>query len=239
MLFVSSSRVYPVAGAAVADAERRRDRGSSWPTEQPLTGARAAGISEAFPLDGARTMYGATKLAAELLIEEYRDSYGLRAVVDRCGVTAGPGRWRKSTRACSAVGDGPPSGRPLSYIGFGGAGKQVRDLLHPADLVELVDEQLCDPGRWDGVTVNVGGGAECSLSLREASELCAELTGRQLEISSRPETRPGDVPLYVSDCRALGLLTQWRPRHTPAEILADVHAWVRDHDAELERPLLR
>ena len=47
--------------------------------------------------------------------------------------------------------------RPLSYIGYGGTGKQVRDVLHVDDLVELIDEQLIDPDRWDGVTVNVGG----------------------------------------------------------------------------------
>ena len=101
--------------------------------------------------------------------------------------------------------------RPLSYIGFGGSGRQVRDLLHVEDLLELLDEQLADPARWDGVTVNVGGGRERSLSLLETTALCAEITGNRVEIAPSPETRPGDVPLYISDCRLLDSLTGLAP----------------------------
>jgi CDP-paratose 2-epimerase len=89
LVFLSTSRVYPVAalGAlAYAPAETRFELDE----HQPLAGASARGISEDFPLEGARTLYGATKLAAELLIAEYAETFGLRAVVDRCGVIAGP-----------------------------------------------------------------------------------------------------------------------------------------------------
>ena len=101
-------------------------------------------------------------------------------------------------------------GVPLTYIGWGGEGKQVRDLLHVGDLLELVDEQLADPERWAGATVNVGGGRGCSLSLAETTEICRELTGNEVEIGD-PAERPGDVPLYISDCGRLQL-TDWRPR---------------------------
>ncbi len=112
-------------------------------------------------MTGPRTLYGATKLSAELLIEEYADAFGLRAVTNRCGVIAGPWQMGK-------VDQGVFSwwllahlfGRPLSYIGYGGSGKQVRDLLHVDDLVDLVDEQLGEPERWSGVTANVGGGRD-------------------------------------------------------------------------------
>jgi CDP-paratose 2-epimerase len=130
VLFLSSSRVYPIAGLAALSLVESRTR-FELATEQALAGASAAGISEAFPMTGARTLYGTTKLAAELLIEEYRAAYGLRAVVDRCGVVAGP--WQMGR-----VDQGVFSywllahrfGRPLSYLGYGGSGKQVRDLLH-------------------------------------------------------------------------------------------------------------
>ena len=172
--------------------------------EQPVPGAGPLGISEDFPLPGARTLYGATKLSAELLIEEYADAFGLRAVVNRCGVIAGPWQMGK-------VDQGVFSwwllshhfGRPLSYIGYGGSGKQVRDLLHVDDLVDLVDEQLGDPEGWSGSVANVGGGRECSLSLLETTALCRELTGNEVEIGADPETRPGDVPIYLSDCSRL------------------------------------
>ncbi len=165
VVFLSTSRVYPVAPQlelALEEAETRFELAA----EQPVPGAGPRGIAEDFPLPGARTLYGATKLAAELLIEEYADAFGLRAVVNRCGVIAGPWQMGK-------VDQGVFSwwllshhfGKPLTYIGFGGSGKQVRDLLHVDDLVDLVDEQLGAPESWSGAVANVGGGRECSLSL--------------------------------------------------------------------------
>jgi CDP-paratose 2-epimerase len=116
--------------------------------------------------------------------------------------------------------------RPLTYIGFGGEGKQVRDLLHVEDLVDLVERQLLDPAGWDGRTVNVGGGRECSLSLRETTEICRELTGNEVPIEPVAETRTGDVPIYISDCARLFGLDDWRPQRSAKRILADIHEWV-------------
>jgi CDP-paratose 2-epimerase len=124
-------------------------------------------------------------------------------------------------------------GRPLSYIGYGGSGKQVRDLLHIDDLVDLVDEQLGDPDSWSGVVANVGGGRECSLSLLETTALCRELTGSEVPIGSEAKTRPGDVPVYLSDCSRLQSLTSWRPRRTPRDVLADLLDWSAAHEDEL------
>ncbi len=176
VVFLSTSRVYPVAAQealVIEEAETRLELAG----RPAAPGASAAGIAEGFPLAGARTLYGATKLAAELLIEEYRAERGISAVVNRCGVVAGPWQMGKVDQGVfthwmlSFV-----LGRPLSYIGYGGTGKQVRDLLHVADLVDLVDEQLADPGRWDGRTFNVGGGRDVSLSLLETTAICRELT---------------------------------------------------------------
>jgi CDP-paratose 2-epimerase len=237
LLFLSTSRIYPIAALQSLVLEEEETR-FNLAAEQCLTGASLAGIAETFPLGGARTLYGSTKLASELLIAEYRDAYGLQAVIDRCGVIAGPWQMGKVDQGVFTFWMlAHHFGRPLSYIGFGGEGKQVRDLLHVEDLVELLDEQLLTPARWDGVTVNVGGGSECSLSLLETTELCRELTGRTLDVGSLTQTRPGDVPIYVSDCRKLHGLTEWRPRRGPREILADIHTWVRDHEAGLARAL--
>jgi CDP-paratose 2-epimerase len=115
---------------------------------------------------------------------------------------------------------------PLSYIGFGGSGKQVRDLLHIDDLVELVGRQLLDAAAWDGRTVNVGGGRDCSLSLLETTEICRRLSGNEVPIEPVEETRAGDVPIYLSDCERLFSLDPWRPRHSPEQVLADIHEWI-------------
>jgi CDP-paratose 2-epimerase len=237
LVFLSTSRVYPIPALCSLRLEEAETR-FELSAEQPFPGASPEGIAEGFPLRGPRTLYGATKLAAELLIEEYRHTYGLRAVINRCGVIAGP--WQMGR-----VDQGVFSywllahqfKRPLRYIGFGGSGKQVRDLLHVQDLVELLDEQLLDPQRWDGATLNVGGGRAFSLSLLETTALCEEITGNRVEVEASGETRPGDVPLYISDCRALGNLSTWRPRRGPRAVLADLHAWVCAHEADLKRTL--
>jgi CDP-paratose 2-epimerase len=235
LMFLSTSRVYPVAALrslVLDEAELRYELAP----EQPLRGASADGIAEDLPLDGARTLYGSTKLAAELLIEEYRDAYGIRAVVDRCGVIAGPWQFGKIDQGVFTHWLlAHHFRRPLQYIGFGGHGKQVRDLLHIADLIELLDAQLDDPERWDGATVNVGGGRACSLSLKEATVLCEQITGNSIEVASAADTRPGDVPLYISDCRTLFRLGDWRPQRDAEQVLSDIHAWICAHESDLKR----
>jgi CDP-paratose 2-epimerase len=237
LLFLSTSRVYPVAPMERLRLVETATR-FELDEDQPLAGVGPYGISEAFPLDGARTLYGTTKLAAEMLIAEYRDAYGLRAVIDRCGVLTGPWQMGKVDQGVFTFWMlAHHFGRPLRYIGFGGQGKQVRDLLHVEDLLDLLELQISDPDEWDGVCLNVGGGREISLSLLETTELCAEITGRRVDVEHTDETRPGDVPVYISDCRALFERTDWRPRRSARQTLADIHAWIRSNEADLARAL--
>jgi len=234
VVFLSTSRVYPVAALealAVREAETRYELVD----EQLLAGASAQGVAEEFPLRGARTAYGASKLAAEILLAEAPVPW----VVNRCGVVAGPWQMGKVdqgvfTHWLLAF----HFGLPLAYIGYGATGKQVRDVLHVDDLVRLVADQLDRPAHWAGQTFNVGGGRDGSLSLLEASELCAELTGRDMRVGREPRTRPGDVRCYVSDCRRLFEHCEWRPDRAPREILEDIAAWVADHEGLVRSTLL-
>jgi CDP-paratose 2-epimerase len=231
IVFLSTSRVYPIA-AQERLAYREDDTRFELLDEQPVPGASAQGVDERFPLDGARTMYGATKLAAELLLAEYAELHGLATVIDRCGVIAGP--WQMGKVDQGVFTHWMLSfhlGRPLAYLGYGGSGKQVRDVLHVLDLVDLIDDQLSRPDHWSGTTYNVGGGRANSLSLRETTDLCREITGREVPIESVPQTRPGDVRVYLSDCSALFAHTDWRPRRSPRTVLEDIFAWIHDNDA--------
>lgn len=236
-VFLSTSRVYPVAPQvelALEEAETRFEIAA----EQAVPGVSPAGISEEFPLDGARTLYGATKLAAELLIEEYRASLGVPAAIDRCGVIAGPWQMGKVDQGVFTHWMlAHHFGNPLSYIGFGGKGKQVRDLLHVEDLVDLVERQLLAPQAWDGRTVNVGGGRECSLSLLETTEICSRLTGNEVAITPVQETRRGDVPIYLSDCARLFDFDEWRPRRSAEQVLADIHDWIAADEERIAEAL--
>ena len=233
MVFLSTSRVYPVAtllGLELEEAETRFELAA----EQSTPGVGPDGISERTPLSGARTLYGTTKLAAELLIEEYRAAFGLSAVVDRFGVIAGPWQMGKVDQGVFTHWMlSHHFGLPLSYIGFGGAGKQVRDLIHVDDAVELIERQLLEPEAWDGLTLNVGGGREGSLSLLETTAACRRLTGREVPVGSDPETRAGDVPLYISDCRELYERTDWRPSRGAEATLSDIAAWIERDEERL------
>jgi CDP-paratose 2-epimerase len=234
VVFLSTSRVYPVASIERLAYEERETRFELL-DDQPVAGASARGVTEDFPLAGSRTMYGASKLAGELLLAEYEVPW----VIDRCGVVAGP--WQMGKVDQGVFTHWMLSfyfQKPLSYIGYGGTGKQVRDLLHVADLVDLVEDQLERPGHWAGRTYNVGGGRSGSLSLLETTAICRELTGNNVEFSSVGETRAGDVRCYLSDCTALFADTDWRPRRGPQEVLADIFAWVSENEKLVRAALL-
>jgi CDP-paratose 2-epimerase len=232
--FLSTSRVYPIvhlrALPLIATETRfvipAASRGSGW---------SARGITEEFPLSGSRSLYGATKLCSELIIAEYVALYGLRAVINRCGVLAGPWQMGRIDQGFVVLWAARHLfGGALSYNGFGGAGLQVRDVLHVNDLYRLIREQMRQVEIHNGKTYNVGGGADCSVSLKELTQKCAERAGQPLALASRPETDPVDIPYYVTDNTAVTAATGWRPRHSVNDILDDVFGWLRDHRGKVE-----
>jgi CDP-paratose 2-epimerase len=235
-IFLSTSRVYsiaPLRQLRLIEAATRFELSA----DQTLPGAGSQGVAENFPTDLPRSLYGATKLAAELVIQEYAASYGLRAVINRCGVLAGPGQFGKAEQGVFTFWVARHYfDRPLRYTGFGGAGKQVRDLLHPADLYALVVKQLNQIDACAGEVFNVGGGREVSVSLCELTEVCREVTGHGPAVASEATTGAVDIPLYLSDCRRAGERFAWRPARSVREIVAEIAQWVRRHEAEL-RPL--
>jgi CDP-paratose 2-epimerase len=233
VIFLSTSRVYPVAPQLELRLREEETR-FALEAEQPFAGASEHGIAEDFPLAGARTLYGATKLAAELLLTEYADAFGVPATIDRCGVIAGPWQMGKVDQGVFTHWLlAHYQRRPLTYIGYGGTGKQVRDVLHVDDVCDLVLEQLADPAAWNGATVNVGGGVDGSLSLRETTDICVELTGNEVPIAPVEQARPGDVPLYATDCRRLFERTDWRPRRTPRRVLEDTLSWIEANERDV------
>jgi CDP-paratose 2-epimerase len=123
--------------------------------------------------------------------------------------------------------------RPLTYIGFGGTGKQVRDVLHVGDLSDLVRLFLANLSHHTGRVFNAGGGASCSVSLRELTDLCVQATGVRVPISSVAETRPADVRWYVTDSGLVRAETGWAPKRTMRDIVDDVARWITDNRSQL------
>lgn len=231
LVFLSTSRVYPVSSLNTVSTREEETR-FVLTSDQAAPGVSAHGISERFPLEGARSLYGATKLCSELIIQEYGAMYGLRFIINRCGVLTGPWQMGKVDQGVFALWMAMHYfERELSYIGWGGTGKQVRDLLHVDDLAELLDIQLANFPTLAGRTFNVGGGVESSLSLLETTTLCQEITGKSVPVRQVPENRPADLKLYITDNSAVTRATGWSPRRTPRETLADIYSWIREQES--------
>ncbi|MGH7950332.1 MAG: NAD-dependent epimerase/dehydratase family protein [Limisphaerales bacterium] len=233
-IFLSTSRVYPIA-TLEAHPWREEPTRFAW-ENHGAPGITSRGVAETIALTGARSLYGYTKLSAEQLIEEYRATYGLQSVVNRCGVIAGPWQFGKVDQGVASLWVlAHHFGRPLSYIGYGGKGKQVRDFLHVDDLCDLIIEQVCDFKSWDGWLGNVAGGFQNSVSLCELTALCEEITGKKISIKSVPENRPSDLRLFIGDCAKLFARTNWRPKRDVRRIVHDVNAWVNQNGEALSQ----
>ena len=235
-LFLSTSRVYPLDRLNRLPIRERETR-FEWADVDAEEGLSATGVSESFSLDGPRSLYGASKLSGELLLQEYAYSYGMPAMVNRCGVLTGPWQMGRVDQGFVTlwVSRHIFADRPLSYIGYGGTGKQVRDILHIDDLADLIEIQLTHDAAWDATPFNIGGGADVSVSLAEMTELCRSITGVTRDIGSQPETSSVDIPIYLSDCRRAERVFGWRPRRTPTAIVSDVVDWIRAHETDLRR----
>jgi CDP-paratose 2-epimerase len=129
-------------------------------------------------------------------------------------------------------------GGALAYNGFGGVGHQVRDVLHVADLFDLICRQIDVFDDHSGRIYNVGGGIGVSVSLAELTALCTARTGNRLELGCDPATRPADIPYYVTDNAAVCKAVGWAPTRSVEAILDEVLEWLTCHRSELE-PVLR
>jgi CDP-paratose 2-epimerase len=236
MIFLSTSRVYSIAPMRELELVETASRFELAET-QAVPGVSAKGIREEFPTHLPRSLYGATKLASEILLQEYVATYGVRAVINRCGVIAGPGQFGKVDQGVFTLWVANHFfGQPLRYIGFGGTGKQVRDLLHPADLFDLVVRQLDSIGSIAGEIYNVGGGPAVSVSLRELTDVCREVVGREVPILSQGETSAVDIPYFVTDSRRAAERFDWKPTRGVRQIVTEIHEWLRAEESAL-RPL--
>ncbi|WP_375514626.1 NAD-dependent epimerase/dehydratase family protein [uncultured Nostoc sp.] len=237
LLFLSTSRVYPIETLKSVNLVELPTRFSIAP-EQTISGVSHLGIAEEFPLQSYRSLYGTTKLASEMLIEEYRQAYGIQAIVNRCGVITGPWQMGKVDQGVFVLWLAAHYfGSSLSYIGYGGTGKQVRDLLHIEDLLSLINYQLENFSEFDGDVLNVGGGADNSLSLLETTRLCEAITGRSISIKSEEIARQGDIPIYITDSSKISSKTGWKPIINPERTLRDIYNWILEYETTL-KPIL-
>lgn len=236
-LFLSTSRVYPIKIINSLNFTETSTR-FELSNEQSIIGISSKGLTEDFPLNGSRTLYGTTKLASELIIQEYIEMYGLRGVINRCGVLTGSWQMGKVDQGFVVLWVAKHHyQKPLNYLGYGGKGKQVRDILHVKDLYRLLEIQIYDMDTHNGEIYNVGGGLERSISLFELTNLCKKYTGNKVTINSVIENRMADIRIFITDNSKVTEKTGWKPEITVDQIIEEISDWIRENSEKL-RPIL-
>lgn len=236
-VLLSTSRVYPIGLLNEIELNESTTR-FDYNDKQLLQGVSKFGISEEFSLKGARSLYGTSKLSAELLVEEYATFYGLETIINRCGVLTGPWQMGKVDQGVIVLWLAKHFWKqPLGYFGFGGEGKQVRDMLHVNDLYALLKIQLKDISSYKGVSWNVGGGLDISVSLQELTGLAKNVTGNQVDITKVVENRVADIPWYITDNSAITKASGWKPTSSVDYIISDVFNWMKENESIL-KPIL-
>jgi CDP-paratose 2-epimerase len=124
--------------------------------------------------------------------------------------------------------------RPLKYLGFGGQGYQVRDCLHPRDLLPLLEKQLAAPKLEASDRIaNVSGGRPSAMSLRQLTEWCAARFG-PTPVTADPTPRPFDIPWMVLNSAKAERLWQWCPQMPVSAILEEIAAHAQTHPEWLD-----
>lgn len=241
LIFWSSNRVY---GADRLNALPRRETPTryeydpeAWgrlPVEQRPAGFDPVhGVSEEFSVDGGqRSIYGLSKLIADASCQEYAQAYDLPVVVNRFGVLSGAGQFGHTDQGWVvwwAIAHWFKL--PLTYLGW--QGKQVRDVLFVEDMLALLDIQIRQIGKFRGEVFNLGGGAENSISLREATSMMQEMSGRTAPVTESNKARRGDIVLYWTDNRKGANRLGWKPQTNLRQGLQSIFDWIRENEAEL------
>jgi CDP-paratose 2-epimerase len=179
------------------------------------------GIPETMSIDHSlHSLFGVSKAAADLLVQEYGRYFGMRTGVFRGGCLTGPGHSGAQLHGflaylmkCAAT------GRP--YTVFGYEGKQVRDNIHSLDLVAAFERFVDDPR--PNAVYNIGGGRRSNCSMLEAIDLCQEITGESLAWTYDDRARQGDHKWWISDTtRFEGDYPSWDLKYDVPAILTDI-----------------
>lgn len=234
-ILLSTSRVYSIAPLTTLSTIVKNDALLPAPGSSLPAGLSSAGLDEGFATAAPISLYGATKLASEAMALEYGETFGFPVFIDRCGVLAGAGQFGRADQGIFAYWINCwLRKRPLKYLGFGGLGHQVRDCLHPRDLLPVLEKQFAAPklAAADRIA-NFSGGAASAMSLKQLSDWCAARLGPHTVVQDGTP-RPFDIPWIVLDHAKATRIWGWRPATPTTAILEEIAAHAEQHPDWLE-----
>jgi CDP-paratose 2-epimerase len=235
LVLLSSSRVFSICALRSLPLKVEGDAFRLEASEPLPLGVSERGIGPDFSTSAPVSLYGSTKLAAEIMALEYGKAFDFPVWVNRCGVLAGPGQFGTPDQGIFSYWlNAHLRRRGLRYIGFDGTGRQVRDALHPSDLAALLDAQM-RVGRSDGQRVyTAGGGPENALSLAELTAWCDSRFGPHAPVAdARP--RLYDIPWVVMDDGDAARDFHWGAEVSMEALLSQIALHAESHADWLER----
>lgn len=234
LILLSSSRVYSIAALAalplrVHDQAFTVDSSASLPP-----GLSAGGIASDFSTAAPVSLYGATKLASEIMALEYGAAFDFPVWINRCGVLAGAGQFGTAAQGIFAYWvNAHLRRRPLRFIGFNGTGYQVRDAFHPRDLAALARAQIGTVRRHGQRIYTAGGGLANSMSLAQLTAWCDARFGPHAPTPD-PKPRTYDVPWVVMDSSQAARDFGWRIEMPLSSILDGLAQHAAEHPEWLD-----
>jgi len=215
-IFTATNKVYGDAPNRLPLIERE----TRWEID-PAHPFHDFGIDESMSTDQSKhSLFGVSKLAADIMVQEYGRYFDLKTAAFRGGCLTGPSHSGTELHGFLAfLMKCVATQRP--YTVFGYKGKQVRDNIHSYDLVSAFWHFFQAPRT--GEVYNIGGGRHSNCSMLEAIELCQRITGKTLSWSYREDNRSGDHIWWISDTRRFAShFPQWRLTYDVPMILEEI-----------------
>ena len=184
-------------------------------------------INENFQTSLPKSLYGSSKLCSEDLIKEFSYSDNIKYIINRFGVISGPWQFGKQDQGFVTLWMNKHlNNKNLSYIGFGGHGNQIRDVLHIQDVCEIILKQIINFSKINNQLFNIGGGIKNSISLKNLTKKCENITGNVIKIKKIYKTSIFDIPYYVTENKKIKKFYNWKPKKDINMILEDVYDWM-------------
>ena len=217
IIFLSSSRVYPIK--EINKIVNKKILKKSLKITKM--------INEQTKITGPKTIYGVTKLSSEMLIEEFSYIFKLKYIINRCGVISGPLQFGKQDQGFVSLWIWRHlMKKNLSYMGYGGWGKQIRDVLHIDDLCKLINLQIKNLKSINNVLFTVGGSNKSYTSLENLTKICEKITKNKIKIKRIPKTSIYDIPYFVTDNKKVSKTYKWKPQKNIFDIVNDTYNWL-------------
>ena len=218
IIFISSSRIYPL------EEMNKIIKNKNLKSKIKISKM----FSEKDKIIGPKTIYGLTKLCSEMLIEEFSYAYQLKYLINRCGVISGPLQFGKQDQGFVSLWIWRHlNKKKLSYIGYGGYGNQIRDVLHIDDLSELILLQIKNINKINNKLFTVGGSKTSYTSLSQLTKLCQKITGNKIKMGKVSKTSSYDIPYYLSDNTHVSNTYRWKPKRNINQVVMDTFLWLK------------